>query len=1158
MPRKCDKVSYKNISTASGNAVTTSFNNTISNNTVILIVEPNKNITLKLLLAYQYLPNETFSHYNTTLKWKLTEGSSVQVGYRWLLSPQMLSLGYGTWYVHITPLNLTKKENVNISIFSFSTKCTYWDKTNNRWGSEGCQVGLQSQPWQTQCLCNHLTFFGSSFFVMPNQVDLSQTAALFATVSKNPVVVALLSVFFGLYLITLVWAWNADKKAQKKRKLTLLDDNHHCAQYYYLFNVQTGHRSGAGTSAKVHVTVRGSDGESDPHHLNDPEKPVFGRGGVDMFLLSTPFSLGELQSIHLWHDNSGGNPAWYLDKVLIQDLQTRRCWHFLCSTWLCSTRGDRMTDRTFHPAKKNEITSFSNIFQSKTSSGFRDEHIWISILDPPQRSPFTRVQRVSCCMCLLLCTMAINIIFWNLPTDSQSPVIIKVGSFHVTWQEIMIGIESGLLMFPINILIITIFRSIKPRQAQSKEKEQDSGISETKMAPVPTLKSLLKDTEDLVTCLSKHATNKVPALDKKLELPSDLIPALELVNGVIMQMQDENNTDPHWIYCSQFVFCSLSHLSESLGSVGENAFPSSADYKQVQHTIAQMLKQVEVICSKQKPQSPPPVAKKKKSKSCWLPWWFVFVGWALLLSISGISTFFTLLYGFFYGKDSSLKWIMSLGLSLFQSIFVLQPLKVVGLAIFFALILKPVENVESDEVQSLLAVTNPTPFPPSPPGETVGFRKDRSSPHYQPPAPLLQQTAWDLWEEKRNMYILLWDILEKNTHEFNFHCAIRGTVTNKLQKVQRLQDFYPWANASLLPSLYGPYRGFISDGNSKLIGSPRIRQLRVRASQADYEPGWSINTTTAHTGAEQAWLYCAHDCMKESTVWGRLALYQGAGYAVELGTELWEAERMLTVLSQHGWLDAHSRALFVEFNIYNANIDLLGFITLSLETSGEGGVFSSFDLHCMSLYLSMGSSSMAVHCAQILFIIFIFYYMVKQCLVLREQKLAYFQGLLNLLELLIVLMGWTGLGLFIAKVLLRQESINQYHQDKTRYISFSQAATVDRGVNYLIACLVLLGTVKLWHLLRLNPHLHVLTSAVRRAWGELQVLLLFICILLMAYSLTCHLLYGHYLNSYTSFYRSFITMILLLMGSFNYSEVRALTLGEHSVREGEGTREFVG
>lgn len=51
---------------------------------------------------------------------------------------------------------------------------------------------------------------------MPNDVDISRTAELFATVSHNYVVLALLCAFFGLYLITLLWACYADRRSRTK------------------------------------------------------------------------------------------------------------------------------------------------------------------------------------------------------------------------------------------------------------------------------------------------------------------------------------------------------------------------------------------------------------------------------------------------------------------------------------------------------------------------------------------------------------------------------------------------------------------------------------------------------------------------------------------------------------------------------------------------------------------------------------------------------------------------------------------------------------------------------------------------------------------------------------------------------------------------------
>lgn len=98
--------------------------------------------------------------------------------------------------------------------------------------------------------------------------------------------------------------------------------------------------------------------------------------------------------------------------------------------------------RPLHTAETNQLNSWEksqdgflffsarNIFQSRTSTGFRDEHIWVSIVDPPSRSPFTRAQRVSCCMSLLLCTMAINIAFWNIPIDKDSPILFTLGEYQ--------------------------------------------------------------------------------------------------------------------------------------------------------------------------------------------------------------------------------------------------------------------------------------------------------------------------------------------------------------------------------------------------------------------------------------------------------------------------------------------------------------------------------------------------------------------------------------------------------------------------------------------------------------------------------------------------------------------------------------------------------
>lgn len=45
---------------------------------------------------------------------------------------------------------------------------------------------------------------------------------------------------------------------------------------------------------------------------------------------------------------------------------------------------------------------------------------------------------------------------------------------------------------------------------------------------------------------------------------------------------------------------------------------------------------------------------------------------------------------------------------------------------------------------------------------------------------------------------------------------------------------------------------------------------------------------------------------------------------------------MLQYLFNNTWLDVYTRAIFVEFTVYNANVNLFCIVTLMLETTAVG------------------------------------------------------------------------------------------------------------------------------------------------------------------------------------------------------------------------------
>ena len=205
-------------------------------------------------------------------------------------------------------------------------------------------------------------------------------------------------------------------------------------------------------------------------------------GGVDSFLITTPECLGSLTFIRIWHDNTGKSPSWLLSQVVIRDIETDEKFFFLCNQWLACDQGDGQVDRLFPVAGKDELRDFMHLFKTKTSRDFSDGHLWFSIAFRPVRSRFTCVQRVSCCLSLLMCSMLANVLWYKTPVKKQNNVLIDVGFFEFTWHEILIGIQSSLIVFPINLLIVQLFRN---RAVSPKTKQRYVERTRTESNPPP-------------------------------------------------------------------------------------------------------------------------------------------------------------------------------------------------------------------------------------------------------------------------------------------------------------------------------------------------------------------------------------------------------------------------------------------------------------------------------------------------------------------------------------------------------------------------------------------------------------------------------------------------------------------------------------------------
>jgi hypothetical protein len=79
-----------------------------------------------------------------------------------------------------------------------------------------------------------------------------------------------------------------------------------------------------------------------------------------------------------------------------------------------------------------------------SAQNLRDGHIWISIFYKQASNTFTRVQRLTCCLTLLLTTMLTNLMFYGIPTDDPEDQLVT-GGFKLSLSQIVIGLYHKML-----------------------------------------------------------------------------------------------------------------------------------------------------------------------------------------------------------------------------------------------------------------------------------------------------------------------------------------------------------------------------------------------------------------------------------------------------------------------------------------------------------------------------------------------------------------------------------------------------------------------------------------------------------------------------------------------------------------------------------------
>ena len=142
--------------------------------------------------------------------------------------------------------------------------------------------------------------------------------------------------------------------------------------------------------------------------------------------------------------------------------------------WLALDRGDGLVDRTLSAASTTDDKGidFMVYVQNRVAEEFSDEHLWFSVATRSPRHRFTRVERLSCCLSLLLSIMLASAVFYQLDTDvADTQGKLQLGRFVFNLRDFIIGVQSLFLVMPVNILIVKIFTHTRSANEEKQSQE---------------------------------------------------------------------------------------------------------------------------------------------------------------------------------------------------------------------------------------------------------------------------------------------------------------------------------------------------------------------------------------------------------------------------------------------------------------------------------------------------------------------------------------------------------------------------------------------------------------------------------------------------------------------------------------------------------------
>ncbi|RUS85640.1 hypothetical protein EGW08_006586 [Elysia chlorotica] len=385
------------------------------------------------------------------------------------------------------------------------------------------------------------------------------------------------------------------------------------------------------------------------------------------------------------------------------------------------------------------------------------------------------------------------------------------------------------------------------------------------------------------------------------------------------------------------------------------------------------------------------------------------------------------------------------------------------------------------------------------------------------------------------------------------------------RSITSVDDFWKFTRGPLLDGLYWDkwYNGQDLPANTegyiyyenKLLGVPRLRQLRVSTNSCTVNPEFSTFITDCYsmydrdlestepfgdpsaTNNDTAWMYRSEDELQGFPYWGKIEFYSGAGYTRDLAINRQDSAKIIDDLKSKLWIQRGSRAVFISFTVYNANINLFCVIILLVEFPATGGAQPSWSFNTVKLIRYVSDFDTFIMGCEVVFCIFIMYYVFEEIIEVFATGLKYFMDFWNVLDIVLIIMAVVCIVFNVHRTLTIVGTLEELLKDPLAYANFESLGFWEMRFNNMVAITVFFAWVKVFKYISFNKTMTQLSTTLSRCAKDLLGFFIMFFIVFLAFTQLGYLLFGTQVNDFSTFMNSFFTLFRIVLGDFDFHQL---------------------